>query len=165
MSPTRRRGPFDRDQQGQSSTFGGGNHWITSLGWQALSPLLYGSEMHRPRQGRFITRLQAHEVKVFFSTHSQRALGSLLRKGLWQLRDTLMTVPGSFDSFPGRNTSWQLLAKDCDGLGIFVVASQAFFAEQFCWNTLEEFRKTSFSAFAQLKLTTARFPKIGLYFQ
>ena len=36
--------------------------------------LLYGSEMHRPRQGRFITRLQAHEVKVF-STHPQRARG------------------------------------------------------------------------------------------
>ena len=36
--------------------------------------LLYGSEMHRPRQGRFITRLQAHEVKVF-STHPQLAQG------------------------------------------------------------------------------------------
>ena len=62
MSPTRRRGPFDRDQ-GQSSTFGGGNHWITSLGWQALSPL-YDRRCTAP-PGRFITRLQAHEVKVF----------------------------------------------------------------------------------------------------
>lgn len=163
MSPTRRRGPFDRDQQGQSSTFGGGNHWITSLGWQALSPPLRIGDAPSPPGAVHHAFAGSRGQSLFHA--SPTCPGSLLRKGLWQLRDTLMTVPGSFDSFPGRNTSWQLLAKDRDGLGIFVVASQAFFAEQFCWNTLEEFRKTSFSAFAQLKLTTARFPKIGLYFQ